>query len=70
MWTMLIHLGGNMWNEEGNIRDRETNLDAVASSTLRLDRKMWDDYMLYQRECGVNTLILSLIHIFIFCEIF
>ena len=45
MWSMLIHLGGNMWNEEGNIRGRETNLDAVASSTLRLDRKMWDDYI-------------------------
>ena len=60
MWSMLIHLGGNMWNEEGNIRGRETNLDAVASSTLRLDRKMWDDYMDYQKKCGVNTLIIDL----------
>ena len=59
MWTMLVHLGNNMWNEEGNTAGRENNLESVASSVLRFDRELWDKYMEYIRKCGVNTLIID-----------
>ena len=57
---MLIHLGGNMWNEEGNIRTREKNPDGVASSNLRFSRTLWDTYLSEMREAGVNTILLDL----------
>lgn len=60
IWGMLIHLGGNMWNEEGNTRTRETNPDGVASSKLRFSRPLWDKYLLMQKEAGVNMIILDL----------
>lgn len=59
MWTMLVHLGNNMWNEEGNMTGREKNPEGVASSVLRFDRKLWDEYMEYMRKCGVNTVIID-----------
>lgn len=59
MWAVLVQLGNNMWNEEGNTTGRENNPEAVASSTLRFDRKLWDDYMVYMRKCGVNTIIID-----------
>ena len=62
MWSMLIHLGYNMWYEEGNDRGMSyvKQSGVMASSTLRLNRKLWDDYMDYQKKCGVNTLIIDL----------
>lgn len=59
MWTVLVHLGNNMWNEEGNTRGRENNPCATASSTLRFDRKLWDTYMEYLCQKGANTLIID-----------
>ena len=59
MWAVLMHLGNNMWNEEGNTTGRENNLEAVASPVLRFDRKLWDDYMVYMKNCGVNTVIID-----------
>ena len=60
IWSTLIHFGTNMWNEEGNNRGRENEPDAVASSTLRFDRAMWRELLDYQRDAGVNMIILDL----------
>ena len=60
MWCMLLHLGNNMWNEEGNTRMREHNPDAVASSTLRFSKPLWDRYLVRMKAAGVNTVILDL----------
>ena len=62
MWSMLIHLGYNMWYEEGNDRGMSyvKQSGVMASPTLRLNRQLWDDYMIYQKEAGVNTLIIDL----------
>ncbi len=60
MWCMLLHLGGNMWNEEGNTRQREHNPDAVASPTLRFSKPLWDRYLMKMKDCGVNTIVLDL----------
>lgn len=45
MWTQLVHLGNNMWKQ--------------VHPELLCDRKVWDEYMVYQRNCGVNTLIID-----------
>ena len=60
MWAILLHIGNNMWNEEGNTKGREQNPEAIASSVLRFDRTMWDKYVLYLKKLGVNTIIMDL----------
>lgn len=63
MWTMLIHLGTNMWNEEGNTKTivgEPQDPEAIASSTLRCDRQLWDQVIEKARQAGVNTLIIDL----------
>ena len=60
IWSMLIHLGGNMWNEEGNTRGREKEPDAIASSKLRFSRPLWDEYLTTQKDAGINMIILDI----------
>ncbi len=62
MWTYLLQLGANMWNEEGNFRGRdpEKRSTAAASPVFRFDRKLWDEYVLELKNAGVNTLIIDL----------
>ena len=60
MWAVLVHLGNNMWNEEGNRTGRENNPEATASPILRFDRKLYDDYLPYLREKGADTLIIDI----------
>ncbi len=61
MWINLVHLGSNMWNEEGNLRGRgEERSNRDASPVLRFDRSLWDKYMLYQKEKGVDTLVIDI----------
>ena len=59
MWTHLLHLGSNMWNEEGNTRGREHRSTPCASNVLRFDRELWDSHIKELREIGVNTLIID-----------
>ncbi len=62
MWTYLLQLGANMWNEENNFRGRDPlrRSTAAASPVLRFDRKLWDEYILELKNAGVNTLIIDL----------
>ena len=60
MWACFAQLGTNMWNEEGNTLGREHRSTCCASSVLRFERDTWDDYMRYQKKCGVNTVVIDL----------
>ena len=59
MWTHLVHLGSNMWNEEGNTRGREHRSTPCASPKLRFYRDLWDDHILKLKQVGVNALIID-----------
>ncbi len=59
MWAHLLHLGSNMWNEEGNTRGREHRSTPCASNTLRFDRELWVSHTKELRDIGVNTLIID-----------
>ena len=59
MWSTLVHIGSNLWNEEGNTKGFEGNPRGVASSTLRFDKKLWHEYTEYLKEKGANTLIVD-----------
>ena len=60
IWSYLLQLGSNMWNEEGNTRMREGRSNQDAYPVLRFDRKLWDSYVLDLKAAGVNTLIIDL----------
>ena len=59
MWANLVHLGSNMWNEEGNTTGREHRSTPCASPKLRFFRETWDAHMQELRDSGVNTLIID-----------
>ena len=59
MWAHLLHLGSNMWNEEGNTKGREHRSTPCASDTLRFDRALWEAHTVELREAGINTLIID-----------
>lgn len=61
IWSTLVHLGNNMWNEEGNFRGRgENRSNRAASPVLRFDRELWDKYMQKLQSTGTNTIILDI----------
>lgn len=60
IWAHLVHLGTNMWNEEGNTRGREHRSTPCASPVLRFNRELWDSHMQGLRNSGINTLVLDL----------
>ncbi|MBQ9086401.1 MAG: Tat pathway signal protein [Clostridia bacterium] len=59
MWTHLLHLGCNMWNEEGNTRGREHRSNSNAFPTLHFERELWDEHILALKGAGVNALIID-----------
>ncbi len=60
MWASLVHLGSNMWNEEGNTTGREHRSTPCASPKFLFYRAEWDAYMEELQQAGVNTLVLDI----------
>lgn len=62
MWGVLVHLGTNMWYEPWDKgHEAFTQLWEIPGSyKMRLDKNVWDEYMVYLKECGVNTIVLDL----------
>ena len=60
MWSTLVHLGSNMWNEEGNTNGREHRSTPCASPVFLFNRECWDAHMQELRDAGVNTLIIDI----------
>ena len=60
MWSVLLHLGTNMWNEEGNLRGRgEHRSNRCASPVLLFNRELWDENILKLKAAGANALIID-----------
>ena len=62
MWATLVHLGTNMWYEPWDKgHEAFTQLWEIPGSyEMRLDKTIWDRYMEYLKEKGVNTLVIDL----------
>lgn len=62
MWGMLVHLGTNMWYEPGDKgHEAFTELwEIPGSDEMRLDKNVWDEYMVHLKNCGINTLVIDL----------
>ena len=60
MWANLLHLGSNLWNDEGHSRHREHRSTPSASPVFLFDRKCWNDHTEELRKIGVNTLIIDI----------
>lgn len=61
IWSTLVHLGTNLWYEEGNFRGQDENKlwKSPASPDIRFDRTVWDEYLTHIKSNGVNTIILD-----------
>ena len=60
IWSYLLQLGSNMWNDEHNTRSRDGRSNQDAYPVLRFDRKLWDAQVLDLKAAGCNTLIIDL----------
>ncbi len=61
IWSTLVHLGSNMWNEEGNIRGRgENRSNRCASPFLRFEEENWNKYMKDLADSGNNAIVLDI----------
>ncbi len=65
IWAVLVHLGTNLWFEEGNTRGISPNEPGKvwkepASGEMRFDRATFDRLLVKFRDSGVNTIILDL----------
>lgn len=59
MWSHLVHLGWNCWNDMSIHRGRENRSTPCGSHTLLFDRPLWDAHMQELRDIGINTLIVD-----------
>lgn len=62
IWSTLVHLGTNLWYEEGNTRGQDENKlwKSPASPDIRFDRSVWDEYLAHIQKNGINTIILDI----------
>ena len=58
-WIQLVHLGSNLWNEEGNTKGRENRSTPQASPVFLFNRDCWNKHTEDLREAGVDTLIID-----------
>jgi hypothetical protein len=66
MWSHLVHLGSNCWNDVGNTKGREHRSTPCASEKLLFNRELWDAHMKDLRDIGVNTLIVDVADAMVF----
>ncbi len=66
MWSHLVHLGSNCWNDVGNTKGREHRSTPCASEKLLFNRELWDAHMKDLRDVGVNTLIVDVADAMVF----
>ena len=58
-WIELIHLGSNLWHEEGNTQHREHRSTPCASPESLFNRECWNKHTEDLRNAGVDTLIID-----------
>ena len=59
-WMQLVHLGSNLWNEEGNRTGRERRSTPEASPVFLFNRECWNKHTEDLRKAGVDTLIIDI----------
>ena len=58
-WGNLLHLGCNMWTENGNTRGREHRSNSNAFTELHFHRELWDRHIQELKDAGCNMLIID-----------
>ncbi len=59
MWTMLIHLGSNMWSKPGE-KKRFTQDTLPYHETMYCDKATFRAIVDFLPECGINTLLIDM----------
>ena len=59
MKAALLCLSTNTWLEDDNT-DEPHEAFELFSPKLRCDKVLWNEYTVYLRDCGINTLIINL----------
>lgn len=67
LWSVLVHLGTNLWFEKGNTRAQKQFPDEAhkvwkspASSEMRFDEEEWKRYKDVLHRAGVNAIVLDI----------
>lgn len=67
LWATLVHIGTNLWYEEGNTKcDRSTLYHSPATPYLRFDKPTYYEYIDNMRKAGLNCVIIDLADSMIF----
>ena len=67
LWATLVHIGTNLWYEEGNTKcDCSTLYHTPASPRIRFDREVWNEYVDDMKAAGLNCIIIDLADAMIF----
>ena len=61
IWSYLIHLGSNMWNDKGQTEPSLGEPGVPAwHDTLQTDEKTWDEVVRFLPQQGINTVVIDL----------
>lgn len=61
IWSTLVHLSTNLWYDIGNTRcDGSTVWKSPGSTSLRFERKLWNEYVDALIACGSNAIVIDL----------
>ena len=67
LWATLVHIGTNLWHEEGNTKcDCSTLYHTPASPRLRFDKDVYYRYVDEMKAAGLNCIIIDLADAMIF----
>ena len=67
LWATLVHIGTNLWYEEGNKRcDLSKLYHTPAAPYLRFDRKVYNEYVDDMKAKGFNCIIIDIADSMIF----
>ena len=59
-WIELLHLGSNLWHEEGNTKAREHRSTPCASPEFLFNRECWNKHTEDLKKAGVDTLMIDI----------
>ena len=61
IWSTLVHFSTNLWYDKGNTRcDGSCIWKSAASTSLRFDRALWNEYVDRLVECGSNAIVIDI----------
>ena len=61
IWSTLVHFSTNLWFDKGNTRcDGSAVWRSPASSSLRFDRSLWNEYVDALIKCDSNAVVIDL----------